>query len=327
MINNPNYRLDILIPTYNRSKFLKINLEILTSIISRLGLSSYVHIIISDNCSVDDTPAVAERFKGDFCSYYRHNENIGLEQNAVFVLNQSNADYIMYLGDDDYINENYLVEVLKTLCMGNVGLIVPNFTLIDEDGNDVPNTLRDTLGTPLVYEQGSFSGVSLSLKCHQLSGVVYKREGLYESYIDSNITTLYPFIFWGCIGANGGTTVHIRNNPVLVTTVAQHKKDWDYGEHGLILDKFICFYYAISSESMRSKLERKVLQDQSFMIISYTRKSVASYFNLLFLLLSSKYTTVKTKALLPFYSVNGWLVNIPRMFKLGANKLNWRIKC
>ncbi len=108
--------LDILIPTYNRSKFLIKNLEQLSIIISRFP-SENIGIIISDNASTDETGKAVEEFIQNNPSvkirYHRQKENIGFTRNFISVLSLSKANYILTLGDDDYIDERYLKEAIE----------------------------------------------------------------------------------------------------------------------------------------------------------------------------------------------------------------------
>ena len=47
--------LDILIPTFNRENALEKNLHLLINFIDKLKVEHEVKIIVSDNCSTDDT--------------------------------------------------------------------------------------------------------------------------------------------------------------------------------------------------------------------------------------------------------------------------------
>ena len=73
------------IPTYNRADgYLK---EAIESVINQTY--SNLEIIISDNCSSDDTGLVVKSFKDQRIHYYRHDENIGANNNFNFCLKKS----------------------------------------------------------------------------------------------------------------------------------------------------------------------------------------------------------------------------------------------
>ena len=80
--------IDILIPTFNREKDLNKNLKILTDIIISNNLSDSINIIVSDNNSEDKTEDILKHYSNTFnwIFYFKQEENIGLEKNAVFCL-------------------------------------------------------------------------------------------------------------------------------------------------------------------------------------------------------------------------------------------------
>ena len=54
--------LSILIPTYNRSKYLEKNINLLSEFITQAKLDSKVEVVISNNCSPDNTDDIIENF-------------------------------------------------------------------------------------------------------------------------------------------------------------------------------------------------------------------------------------------------------------------------
>src|SRR5882762_7180605 len=103
--------LSILIPTYNRCSFFLKNLYILRECILGSSMSKDVEIIISNNCSTDKTDEAVTEFQSKrldvHCNYFLQSKNIGLEKNALFVLSKAKGMYVMYVGDDDYIDYEY----------------------------------------------------------------------------------------------------------------------------------------------------------------------------------------------------------------------------
>ena len=109
--NNPLVTIGL--PTYNRPVGLKRCLE---SIL--LQTYSNVEIIISDNCSTDNTvqEIIKEyREKDKRIQSFRQSINIGLEENFNFVFAQSNAAYFIWMSDDDYFDANYIEACMKEL--------------------------------------------------------------------------------------------------------------------------------------------------------------------------------------------------------------------
>src|SRR4051794_24783732 len=85
--------LAVCIPTYNRA-------HVLGPLLERLR-DEDVTVLVSDNASDDDTPAVLERAG---VAFHRQPENVGPLENVRWLLrNAPEADYVWLLGDDDTI--------------------------------------------------------------------------------------------------------------------------------------------------------------------------------------------------------------------------------
>lgn len=79
----------IAIPTYNRA-----NLYLTQAIESAINQTyPNLEIIISDNCSTDDTEMVIRSFKDPRIRYFRQEKNIGGNNNFNFCLKQARGEY------------------------------------------------------------------------------------------------------------------------------------------------------------------------------------------------------------------------------------------
>lgn len=117
MIHKPFF--SIVIPTYNRAKFL--NAAIATTL-----QQTYkdFELIISNNCSTDNTREVVKSFKDKRIRYYENKINIGGEPNMKKVMSYARGKYIFTLGDDDFIlYENTLERIKKMLDKKHYGFI------------------------------------------------------------------------------------------------------------------------------------------------------------------------------------------------------------
>jgi glycosyltransferase involved in cell wall biosynthesis len=109
--------LSILIPTYNRVKYLKIMLNSVIIQVERDNLTSQVEVIISDNASDDGTKDYIGSLSSEkpFIRYSRNEKNIGVVKNIIKLFELTNGKYWMFYGDDDIIPEGALVKVIKVL--------------------------------------------------------------------------------------------------------------------------------------------------------------------------------------------------------------------
>lgn len=94
-------RLSILIPTFNRSRYLRQLLETLEQELR--GLEDTVGILVSDNGSTDTTHKVTEEFLGRMPNLrvIRHSQNLGMDENFCGCVEADDSEYFWLMGDDD----------------------------------------------------------------------------------------------------------------------------------------------------------------------------------------------------------------------------------
>lgn len=114
-------KLSIIIPTFNRADYL---VEAIESALRQR--SNDFELIVSDNCSSDDTSVVVERYLSDpRFKYFRNSENIGMVGNwrrAVF--EYSSGEWFIILSDDDYfIDDDYVGDVLKVVSGNDLAIV------------------------------------------------------------------------------------------------------------------------------------------------------------------------------------------------------------
>ncbi|MFN8575928.1 MAG: glycosyltransferase family 2 protein [Candidatus Sericytochromatia bacterium] len=114
-------KVSILIPTYNRA-------ELLDKAISSSIEQDYdnIEIIISDNCSSDNTTKIVDKYLGDSrVKYYKNTENIGMVGNWKKCLYEySTGDYFIILSDDDYFIDNRYISKAVELINNNNNIVM-----------------------------------------------------------------------------------------------------------------------------------------------------------------------------------------------------------
>lgn len=116
--------LTIAIPTWNRATLLRLTLEQIHREISGLPVG-LVEVLVSDNCSPDDTPAVVEQAvkSGLAVNYTRNQGNIGSDANIAQCFNFAKGEYVHILGDDDLIVDGCLEILLSRLSSSVYGVV------------------------------------------------------------------------------------------------------------------------------------------------------------------------------------------------------------
>ncbi len=109
MTNTAYPLVTIGIPTYNRAdNYLK---HVLKSAINQTYPN--IEIIVSDNCSTDDTETVVKKFSNPRIKYFKQANNIGPLNNFDFALEQAKGNYFLLLPDDDLIDEDFVEICMK----------------------------------------------------------------------------------------------------------------------------------------------------------------------------------------------------------------------
>jgi glycosyltransferase involved in cell wall biosynthesis len=123
-------RVSIIIPTYNRSFYLKESIE---SILNQ----DYndIEIIISDNNSTDDTGIVVQNFKDERILYFKNQINLGVVANHNLAIEKCTGEFIHIFSDDDIMLERCISEKVKILNKySSVGLVHSSVRTINEYG-------------------------------------------------------------------------------------------------------------------------------------------------------------------------------------------------
>ncbi len=299
--------LSILIPTYNRAQCLRNNCAVLCSAITANGLENKVGIVISNNCSNDETKMVLDETVSSSAidiTVYHQEKNIGSVRNVLFLLNQAKSDYVMFLGDDDYIDENYLVDVC--LCISKVDaptVIIPSNIAISESGEELGYS-RDVGFPRKSFPSGFKACLNTSWRGHQMSGLVFLRDGLMENVVDKGICNMYLFIYFIAYLSFKGRVLHLTNYPVEVSRPSQQSKGWSYGDDGLMSEVFDNYRRLDEINFIqRSLLEIKFLDEQYWRYFMYIKLGLPRFFRAIKSIATGKNTSFLTKILFPLIIV------------------------
>ncbi len=148
--------LSICIPTYNRSFYLKDCLRDLTEqLVADGDLINNVEILISDNCSIDDTQSLVAEYQKRYANikYFKNEKNVGFDLNVVNSIEKATGKYCMYLGDDDAIaigGIRYLVDFLR-----KNELSVLTYELVDYSNLNKSKITNGTIKDELIHVTNS----------------------------------------------------------------------------------------------------------------------------------------------------------------------------
>lgn len=127
MIKKPFF--SIIIPTYNRAS----NLQFALYCIFRQNFSDF-EIIISDNCSTDNTKDIISKLKDKKIHYFRNKINLNLALNIKNAMKHAKGKYIFLHGDDDILfYPDSLRKIYEKIRKYNLGYIRVSYMCIASD--------------------------------------------------------------------------------------------------------------------------------------------------------------------------------------------------
>lgn len=161
--------LSICIPTYNRGKVLVKNLNHLSSF-----KSEEIEIVVSDNCSPDDTEERTKKIKDPRIKYYKNERNLGFDKNLLKCCERAKGIYSLFLSDEDILNLEtlpWIIEYIKksnnvTQILGSVGDLRPGKRKIYYNPGDQ------------IYKSGHNALVNILFKNGYLSGLILRNDAI-----------------------------------------------------------------------------------------------------------------------------------------------------
>lgn len=299
--------LSICIPTYNRVGELEKNLKMLCSYIEKNKLYKEVKIIVSDNASTDDTVQQVKDIESKNLKMeillLKSEVNNGLTANFLKLLYETPTEYMMFLGDDDYISEEYLLGILQMLKENKVGVILPSYYNILPTGEKI-NRGRD-LGKKKRYFKAGYKNCFInSWRAHQISGIVIHRNRVAELCMRKGLNNLYPQIFMVSQLCLKEDTIHFPDYPIEVTRPNQSNKNWGYGNDGLLSHVFQNYKLLDGISGLqRMLLEMKFIDRQYWRCAMYLKKGPIAFWRCIKSICIEKNATLGTRIFFPIYII------------------------
>jgi len=236
------FKFSLAIPTYNNSKYLDKQLEIIFQNFKKIKLKNFLEVVISDNCSTDNTRYVIKKFEKKIkhlnslkLKYRKNSTNIGYPKNFINLIKILKSEYVIFLGDDDLPGKNFYIKIYKKF--KNLKSNKLFFFSIDriKTHNHYFKSLTD------------FSHVNKRAAC--LSGVMLKVKEIDLKNLNPNNLYIQTFIFNKCFLKNGLKEVDLGEE---IKRTLPHKyiserfndkmkRNIDYGFHDKI-ENIIYFY-------------------------------------------------------------------------------------
>ncbi len=124
-----DYKFSICIPTYNGAKYIG---EALRSIFNQFYQN--FEIIISDDCSTDNTLEVVKSYKDKRIRVYKTTRNVGYGDNLKTFRKRVSGDIIYMMAQDDLLRKNALLKTYHAYKMDDdIGAVIRPYYQFDSD--------------------------------------------------------------------------------------------------------------------------------------------------------------------------------------------------
>jgi glycosyltransferase involved in cell wall biosynthesis len=210
-------KISVCVPTFNRAPLLR---GCLDSLIAQTFRD--IEILVSDNCSPDDTEAVVKSLTDPRIRYIRNSENIGFVRNINSIVSQATGDYVVVAHDDDV----YLPEFLRREAdlldeHPSVGMVHCAAMLMAADGA-LTRVIRAYAVTGRRSGAGEFErfleGHNVVCSTVMVRRSVYEQVGLFEpKYLCTDFQMWLRLALHADIGYVAEPLVHVRVHPDTVT--------------------------------------------------------------------------------------------------------------
>jgi glycosyltransferase involved in cell wall biosynthesis len=186
-------KFSILIPTYNRASLLY---ETIESIL-RQNFKNY-EIIVTDDCSTDNTEEVVKGFRDNRIYYYKNKVNLGYGKNLQACYERAKGNIIFLMGHDDILLKDALLKTSNAFNFGDtIGVVTRPYYWFYEDIKIPVRAIRphDNKRDAIIsIFDGKNQIRALFESAGQLSGLAYRKK-----YVDVNFheeifpAHIYPF--------------------------------------------------------------------------------------------------------------------------------------
>ena len=196
MIEN---KLEIMIPTYNRYKYLDRTLNFILN-----SPFKNCKITVQDNASNDDTPYVCKKYLNLFKNLHiiRHDVNIGGNANIVRCYEEATAKYIWVIADNDILKFNDCEDFIEAIISEKYDLILcssGNYMEINDSNkidNGLNNIIKEKSNNEKNYLENSAESLISKIGKYYFSITLFIPSVIYKtSLIDSQtIIEMYDYI-------------------------------------------------------------------------------------------------------------------------------------
>ncbi len=244
--------LSVVIPTYNRAKFLE---RCLRSVLA-CSLED-IEILVADNASTDTTQEVLKSFCDHRLRFWRNETNVGAARNVLSLLQVAHGEWIFLIGDDDLLLPNAL-ERLASIVQSDpdLGVVLSSFKVMDIDGNYLWD--HHFYSRTAKFSAGMEALSRMVSGTHSLTRITVRRKWLDLSGTERHLNSAYPQTYF--VGAILKEHPGFYLDEYLTAVTHGNQGFWGYPKDFMVKARIEMIKDMLPG--MRWKDERKVLINQ-----------------------------------------------------------------
>ena len=132
-----NKEISVIVPVFNSGKWIE---RLIESVLAQnIGQETFEFILVNDK-STDNSIDILNSYQSKFPEIIKVIDkeiNEGVAASRDDGLNLSEGKYIVFLDNDDYIDEDYLSTLYNTIENECLDLVISGYKLVDEQGKVV----------------------------------------------------------------------------------------------------------------------------------------------------------------------------------------------
>ena len=155
-----NVEISVIIPTYNRVKFIS---RAIRSILNQSMSRELYEIIVVDDGSTDNTFDVIKQYSNEI-KLIKNKKNIGLPGSLNVGIKASRGRFIIRLDSDDYVHKDYLLVPYLYLTMNaNFDAVCVDYLVVDEKENIITreNSNDKPIGCGIMFRHNQLINIGL----------------------------------------------------------------------------------------------------------------------------------------------------------------------
>ncbi len=163
--------ISVIVPTYNKASLLE---QTLLNILEQTYQN--IEIIVVDDGSTDKTKDVVSSMQSEKINYFYNSQTKGTSQSRILGINKSSGDYIAFLDDDDWWDNNKLQLQYDLMIKKHLDFVMSNYVVNDlvnnKKYNVCLNRFIDDFSKEIVLAPGPF------LQC-----CLFKKEFVFKNMV------------------------------------------------------------------------------------------------------------------------------------------------